>query len=62
MTQNRAALAVVCENWQLPKEDTSTFRTFPLPEWNKSLGFWPNTVALLREIQKVGQITNQLDR
>lgn len=54
MKQNKSVFALAFENWHLPKEDTSSFKTLPLPEWQKSLGFWPNTVALLKEIQRVG--------
>ena len=59
--QNKTSFALVFENWQLPKEDTSTFKTIPF-QWNRSLGFWPNTVAFLKEVQKVGEIRGEIDK
>ena len=58
---NKDSFALAFENWQLPKEDTSSFKTIPF-QWNRSLGFWPNTVAFLKEVQKVGEIRGEIDR
>jgi len=48
MKINRSTFALAFENWHLPKEDTSSFKTFPLPEWNNSKGLYVNTVSLLK--------------
>ena len=50
-------MSSVFENWQLPRQDTSTFKTFPLPQWNNELGFWSNSVALIGELSQIGQNT-----
>lgn len=34
LENNKVALSLVFENWQLPRQDTSTYKTFPLPQWN----------------------------
>ena len=34
LENNNVALTSIFENWQIPRQDTSTFRTFPLPQWN----------------------------
>lgn len=51
---NRKRFALAFENWQIPKQDRSTYQTFPLPEWNQDLGFWSNALSLLKEAQQVG--------
>jgi len=51
---NRKKLALAFENWQIEKQDRSTFQTFPLPEWNTDLGFWANALSFVSEVQKVG--------
>lgn len=51
---NKKKFALAFENWQIPKQDRSTYQTVPLPEWNKDLGFWANSLNLLREAQQVG--------
>jgi hypothetical protein len=58
---NKKKFALAFENWQIPKQDRSTFQTFPLPEWNKDLGFWANALTLLREAQQVGTKMHQLE-
>jgi len=44
---NRKKLALAFENWQIEKQDRSTFQTFPLPEWNTDLGFWANALSFV---------------
>lgn len=34
LTQTKTVLSAVAENWQIPHQDSSSFKTFPLPEWN----------------------------
>jgi hypothetical protein len=58
---NRKKLSLVFENWQIEKKDRSTFQTFPLPEWNNDLGFWANSLSIVREVQKVGEKMNQIE-
>lgn len=58
---NKKKFALAFENWQIPRQDRSTFQTFPLPEWNKDLGFWANALTLLREAQQVGTKMHQLE-
>jgi len=60
LENNKVALSSVFENWQLPRQDTSTFRTFPLPQWNNELGFWSNSVALLNELSQIKENTLQV--
>jgi hypothetical protein len=57
---NKKKFAVAFENWQIEKKDRSTFKTFPLPEWNKDLGFWANALALATEVQKVGSRMDEI--
>ena len=45
---NKKKFALAFENWQIPKQDRSTYQTLPLPEWNKDLGFWSNALNLLQ--------------
>jgi hypothetical protein len=33
-----------------------------VPEWNKELGFWPNAVSLLKEVQNIGEASKQIDQ
>ncbi|MCB0369368.1 MAG: hypothetical protein KDD45_07920 [Bdellovibrionales bacterium] len=58
---NKKKFALAFENWQIPKEDRSTFQTVPLPDWNSDLGFWANALTLLREAQQVGDKMNALE-
>lgn len=57
---NKKKFAVAFENWQIEKKDRSTFKTLPLPEWNKDLGFWANALALATEVQKVGSRMDEI--
>lgn len=58
---NKKKFALAFENWQIPKQDRSTYQTVPLPEWNKDLGFWANSLNLLREAQQVGTKMQELE-
>lgn len=58
---NSGTLGAVFENWQLPRQDTSAFQTFPLPQWNNELGFWSNAVALLSEAGQIADHTRQIE-
>jgi len=57
---NKKKLALVFENWQIPRQDRSTYQTLPLPEWNRDLGFWANALSLLQEAQQVGKKMHEL--
>ena len=58
---NKKKFALAFENWQIPRQDRSTYQTVPLPDWNKDLGFWSNALNLLREAQQVGTKMHQLE-
>lgn len=58
---NKVLLGRVAENWQIPRQDSSSFQTFPLPEWNKELGFWPNAVELVKALSEVPESTKKID-
>lgn len=58
---NKKKFALVFENWQIPKQDRSTFQTLPLPEWNQDLGFWANALTLLKEAQQVGTKMQEIE-
>lgn len=58
---NKKKFATAFENWQIEKRDRSTFQTFPLPEWNKDLGFWANALNLATEVQKVGTRMQEIE-
>jgi septum formation topological specificity factor MinE len=62
MSQNQVAFSMACENWQIPRQDSSSFKTFPVPEWNREIGFWPNAVTLLKEVQNIGEASKQIDQ
>ena len=51
---NKKKISLAFENWQIEKQDRSTFQTFPLPQWNNDLGFWTNALAIATQVQKVG--------
>lgn len=53
LEQSKATLSSIFENWQLPRQDDSTFKTFPLPQWNNELGFWSNAVGLISGLSSV---------
>lgn len=50
LEKNSLLLSTVFENWHVPRYDSSSFQTFPLPQWNLELGFWSNAIALLGEL------------
>lgn len=54
LSANKHKIGAAFENWTIPKQDRSGFRTFPLPKWNHQLGFWSNSLSLLQEVQSVG--------
>lgn len=58
---NKKKLSLAFENWQLEKKDRSTYQTFPLPQWNADLGFWANALAVVSEVQKVGEKLEQVE-
>jgi hypothetical protein len=58
---NKKKLSLAFENWQIPRQDRSTFQTFPLPQWNTDLGFWANALSLVSEVQKVGSRLDQVE-
>jgi hypothetical protein len=58
---NRKKLSLAFENWQIEKQDRSTFQTFPLPQWNNDLGFWANALAVVSEVQQVGSKLEQIE-
>lgn len=58
---NKKKLSLAFENWQLEKKDRSTFQTFPLPQWNTDLGFWSNALAVVSEVQKVGEKLQEVE-
>jgi|JI6StandDraft_1071083.scaffolds.fasta_scaffold28735_2 hypothetical protein len=60
MGLNKKKFALTFENWQIEKQDRSTFQTVPLPEWNKELGFWANALSIATEVQKVGTKMHEL--
>lgn len=60
MEQSKTTLSSVFENWQLPLQDDSTFKTFPLPKWNYELGFWSNAIGLISELSSIDTNRKQI--
>lgn len=60
LEQSKNTLSTVFENWQLPNQNDSTFKTFPLPKWNNELGFWSNAVGLISELSTLESNTRQI--
>jgi hypothetical protein len=60
LEQSKATLSGIFENWQLPRQDDSTFKTFPLPKWNNELGFWSNAVGLISELSSAENNTSRI--
>lgn len=61
MALNKKKFALAFENWQIEKQDRSTFQTIPMPEWNRELGFWANALTIANEVQKVGTKMHELE-
>lgn len=61
LQQNKVAFGSVFENWQLARQDSSSYKTFPLPKWNNELGFWSNAVNLIGELSQIPANTNQIE-
>ena len=53
LNQNKVHMGAVAENWQIPRQDSSSFKTFPLPQWNNELGFWHNSVEIVKALSQV---------
>lgn len=62
LPQYKNQFAINFENWQLAKQDRSSFQTLPLPEWNNELGWWANAVALLKQVSSVPEKVQQIDQ
>lgn len=58
--QNKTHLGAVAENWQIPRQDSSSFKTFPLPQWNNEFGFWHNSVELVKALSQVPEASKQI--
>lgn len=62
LEKNSLLLSTVFENWHVPRYDSSSFQTFPLPKWNLELGFWSNAIALLGELSQVKSNIAQIEK
>ncbi len=62
LTINKSSVGTVFENWQLAKQDRSSYLTLPAPKWNEKVGVWANAVSILLEVANVRDNLEYLER
>ena len=58
---NAQAFSAYFENWQIGHQDKSTLKTFPMPEWNNELGWWANSINILREVNTIPDKVSEIE-